>query len=75
MKKSANQYLKPVTTEINSSGNLSIGGCDLVDLAKKYKLMLSGGSDFHGSPDRFPKELGIFTVNENQVDRIFWNDL
>lgn len=40
MKKSANQYLKPVTTEINSKGNLAIGGCDLVDLAKKYKTPL-----------------------------------
>lgn len=46
-----------------------------IDLAKQYKLMLSGGSDFHGSPDRFPNELGIFTVNDNQVDKIFGIDL
>lgn len=40
MTKSANQYLKPITTEINLKGNLAIGGCDLVDLAKKYKTPL-----------------------------------
>ena len=32
----ANQSLKPVTTKINSEGNLEIGGCDLVKLAEKY---------------------------------------
>ena len=31
---STNQSLKPITTERN--GNLYIGGCDLVELAKKY---------------------------------------
>lgn len=31
-------------------------------LAKKYNLMVSGGSDFHGIPDRFPAELGIWQV-------------
>lgn len=40
MGKSANQYLKPLTTEINANGNLSVGGCDLVDLAKTYKTPL-----------------------------------
>src|SRR5574344_1621468 len=37
---STNQSLKPITTEINSNGNLSIGGCDLVDLAQKYETPL-----------------------------------
>ena len=36
MPNSVNQSLKPITTKINSSGNLGIGGCDLVDLADKY---------------------------------------
>ena len=31
---SVNQYVKPLTTK--REGNLSIGGCDLVNLAKKY---------------------------------------
>ena len=33
---SVNQSLKPITTKINDKGNLTIGGCDLTDLAKKY---------------------------------------
>ena len=33
---SVNQSLKPITTGVNSSGNLSIGGCDLAELAEKY---------------------------------------
>ena len=36
-------------------------------LAQKYKLLVSGGSDFHGIPDRFPKELGIFDVEWQNV--------
>ena len=33
---SVNQFLKPITTEINKKGHISIGGCDLADLAEKY---------------------------------------
>ena len=33
---STNQSIKPVTTKVNSSGRLEIGGCDLVTLAEKY---------------------------------------
>lgn len=33
-----------------------------LELAKKYNLLVSGGSDFHGIPDRFPSELGIWQV-------------
>lgn len=40
MKSSTNQYQKPVTTSINSNGNLSVGGCDLVELADKYSTPL-----------------------------------
>ncbi len=35
-----NQNIKPITTKINSKGNLEISGCDLVELAKKYKTPL-----------------------------------
>ena len=35
-----NQSIKPVTTTINNRGNLEIGGCDLVELAKQYKTPL-----------------------------------
>ena len=37
---STNQSLKPITTEINSNGNLQIGGCDLVELAQKYFALM-----------------------------------
>ena len=36
MTSSTNQFIKPVTTKINSKGNLEIGGCDLVELASSY---------------------------------------
>lgn len=36
-------------------------------LAKKHNLLVSGGSDFHGIPDRFPTELGIFEVHWQNV--------
>ena len=32
----ANQSLKPISTIVNSDGNLSVGGCDLVKLAEQY---------------------------------------
>lgn len=31
-----NQSIKPLTTAVNSLGHLEIGGCDTVELAKKY---------------------------------------
>ena len=34
--KTANQNIKPVTTQINDNGNIQIGGCDLVELANTY---------------------------------------
>ena len=36
MTASTNQLLNPVTTNVNENGNLSIGGCDTVELAEKY---------------------------------------
>ena len=33
---STNQFLKPLTTKINNSDNIEIGGCDLVELVDKY---------------------------------------
>lgn len=40
MVQSTNQQLKPITTRRNSDGNIEIGGCDTVDLAKKYSTPL-----------------------------------
>ena len=33
---SVNQSLKPITTAVNKSGHLEIGGCDLIEIAQKY---------------------------------------
>lgn len=38
-----------------------------LELAKKYNLLISGGSDFHGIPDRFPEQLGVFQVEWQNV--------
>lgn len=40
MTSSTNQFLKPLTTQTNSKGNLEIGGCDVVELAEKYSTPL-----------------------------------
>ncbi len=40
MTTSTNQFQKPVTTMINSAGNIEIGGCDLVNLVEKYSTPL-----------------------------------
>ena len=36
-------------------------------LANQYKLLTSGGSDFHGHSGRFPEKLGEYTVAYNKV--------
>ena len=36
MNQSTNQFQKPLTTKVNTQGNLEVGGCDLVSLADKY---------------------------------------
>jgi len=33
-------------------------------LAKKYNLLITGGSDFHGASSRFVTELGEFTISD-----------
>ena len=38
--KTLNQYIKPKTLRRNDKGNLEIGGCDLVTLAKEHKTPL-----------------------------------
>ena len=61
---SINQLLKPVTTQRNSSGNLEIGGCDLVELAEKYdtplyvideKTLRSICQDYKKAFEKYPK--------------------
>ncbi|SFL39328.1 PHP domain-containing protein [Pelosinus propionicus] len=33
-----------------------------LDMAKQFQLLVTGGSDFHAVPNRFPEELGLFTI-------------
>ena len=64
MTTSTNQFLKPITTKINSNGNNEIGGCDLVELAKKHgtplyvldeKTIRSICKDYKKSFEKYPK--------------------
>ena len=40
-------------------------------LAKKYNLLITGGSDFHGAASRFVNELGEFTISDKLAEQIF----
>ena len=39
-------------------------------LAKRRGLLVTGGSDFHGLPGRFPDSLGLFTVPQRLADSL-----
>ncbi len=41
-----------------------------LEVAHKHNLLMSGGSDFHGIPDRFPQKLGIFKVHWKNVAQV-----
>ena len=43
---------------------------DWLAIAKKYHLMVSGGSDLHGNPGRFPMHLGEFSIPYDAVSEI-----
>lgn len=64
MTSSTNQLQKPVTSAINNSGNIEIGGCDVVALAEKYGTPLyvldeqtvrSICKDYKKAFDKYPK--------------------
>ena len=40
-------------------------------LAKKYNLLITGGSDFHGASSRFVNELGEFTISDDLAKKFF----
>lgn len=69
MASSTNQFLKPVTTKINSAGNLEIGGCDLTELAAGYgtplyvideKTLRSICKDYKNAFVKYPKTLMMY---------------
>lgn len=39
-------------------------------LAAKNKMLITGGSDFHGIPSRYPEQLGVFTVPDELAIRL-----
>lgn len=64
MASSTNQLQKPVTMQVNNSGNLQVGGCDLVALAEKYstplyvldeKTIRSICKDYKKAFEKYPK--------------------
>ncbi len=42
-----------------------------MEMAEKYHLLVTGGSDFHGFPTRYPAEVGVFTVEDKWAEKIF----
>ena len=43
---------------------------ELLDIAEKYDLIVTGGSDFHGLYNAFPTHLGSNTTSKVNLDRI-----
>lgn len=42
-----------------------------LEMAERYHLKPSGGSDFHGFPTRFPTEVGVFTVDDAYAEAFY----
>ena len=40
-------------------------------LAKRFNLLISGGSDFHGAASRFVRELGDFTISDELAAKFY----
>ena len=40
-------------------------------LARRYGLLITGGSDFHGASSRFVNELGDFTISDKLAEKLF----
>ncbi|QDR80590.1 PHP domain-containing protein [Sporomusa termitida] len=41
-----------------------------IDIANKYNLKITGGSDFHGIPGRYPAKIGEFTISTVLADTL-----
>ncbi len=42
-----------------------------IAMADRYGLLVSGGSDFHGFPTRYPAKLGIFTIDDRFAEKFY----
>ncbi|MBP8598517.1 MAG: PHP domain-containing protein [Selenomonas sp.] len=40
-------------------------------MAAEYGLKVTGGSDFHGFPTRYPQEVGIFTIDDQWAEPFY----
>lgn len=43
---------------------------ELLKIAEKYDLIVTGGSDFHGLYNERPTHLGMFTTDKENIDRL-----
>lgn len=43
----------------------------LVEIAEKYQLIVTGGSDFHGLYNARPTHIGSYTTDKENLDKIF----
>ena len=43
---------------------------ELLEIAEKYNLIVTGGSDFHGLYNSVPTHLGKYTTSKDNLDRI-----
>ncbi len=41
-----------------------------LDMANQYQLIITGGSDFHAVPTRFPEKLGLFTIPASLAQKL-----
>lgn len=42
-----------------------------LEVADRYGLIVTGGSDFHGFQTRYPQELGIFTIEDKWAEKLY----
>ena len=42
-----------------------------IKMAEKYNLLITGGSDFHGTASRYVKELGEFTIEDEFAEKFY----
>ena len=40
-------------------------------MAQEYHLLVSGGSDYHGFPTRYPDRLGVFTIEDSYAEKFY----
>ena len=57
--------------EIDHPRNTPEDRAELLELAQKHDLIVTGGSDFHGLHTKVPRPVGAGITADDQIDRIF----